>query len=98
MPPVSSHHQALYSYGGGLHGGRKMKAGTNKLTSLPLMLLFTASAFVVLAVSVVLMAAESIVSAVLPQATAAKKVVGEGVSQAKYRLENPKTVEALKLP
>ncbi|MBD2179963.1 hypothetical protein H6S82_21685 [Planktothrix sp. FACHB-1355] len=72
-----------------------MKASIKTLISLPLMLLFTGSAFVVLAVSVVLMAAESLLSAVLPQAKAAKKVVGEGVSNAKYRLEKSKTVDAL---
>lgn len=75
-----------------------MKAAIKKLTSLPLMLLFTASAFVVLAVSVVLMAAESIVSAVLARATAPKKGSWrERVSKAKYRLGNPKSVEAFKL-
>ncbi|MFB2917356.1 MULTISPECIES: hypothetical protein [Aerosakkonema] len=43
-----------------------MKASIKRLISLPLMLLFTSSAFVVLAVSVVLMAAESLLSEVLP--------------------------------
>ena len=54
-----------------------MKAPTNKLTSLPLMLLFTASAFIVLAVSVVLMTVESLISALLSQTTTSKKGIGK---------------------
>ncbi|MFB2917357.1 hypothetical protein [Aerosakkonema funiforme] len=59
-----------------------MKAAIERLASLPLMLIFTGSAFVVLVVSVVLMAAESLLSAVLPQAKEPKKdSCNTGVSQ-----------------
>jgi hypothetical protein len=34
MPPVSSHHQAEESYGGGLHGGRQMKIKVKNLGAL----------------------------------------------------------------
>lgn len=44
-----------------------------RLASILLMLVFTVSAFVVLVVSVVLLTAESVVSAVLPQAKAPRK-------------------------
>lgn len=44
-----------------------------RLVSILLMLVFTVSAFVVLVASVVLLTAESVVSAVLPQAKASQK-------------------------
>ena len=60
-----------------------MKTYTKKLTSVFLMLVFTASAFIVLAVSVVLMTVESLISALLPQTTTSKKGTGkeEAVTQ-----------------
>ncbi|MCL1463449.1 hypothetical protein [Argonema galeatum] len=50
-----------------------MKRTIKNLTATPVMLLFTAGAFVVLAVSVVLMAGESLVSAVVSSKTTTKK-------------------------
>jgi hypothetical protein len=50
-----------------------MTAALKKLSSLLLMLLFTGFSFVVLAVSVVLLTAQSLVEAVLPRAKAMKK-------------------------
>jgi hypothetical protein len=47
--------------------------GAKRLPSLLLMLLFTVFAFVILVVSIVLMATESVLSAVLPQAKPVKK-------------------------
>ena len=49
------------------------EGGTKRVTSPLVMLIFPISAFVVLAVSIVLMAAESVISAVLSQAKAPKK-------------------------
>ncbi len=50
-----------------------MKAAIKKLISVFLMLIFTAAAFAVLAVSVVLLAAESVISAILSPGQAPKK-------------------------
>jgi len=50
-----------------------LKDAAKKLASIFLMLIFTVAAFVVLAVSVVLMAAESMVSAILSKAKTPKK-------------------------
>lgn len=65
-----------------------MKAALKKLTSVALMLSLTVGAFVVLAVSVVVMTVESLVSSLFSPAKAAKKkslkepIIGEkGVSR-----------------
>ncbi len=50
-----------------------MKTTIKKVTSVLLMWLFTVFAFVILAVSTVVLAIESMVSAVLPPAKAVKK-------------------------
>lgn len=49
-----------------------MKSSVAKISSLPLMLIFTAAGFLVLAASVVIMTVESLISSLMP-ATPARK-------------------------
>lgn len=49
-----------------------MKSSRKKLSSLPLMLLFTAAGFIVLVASVILMTVESLISSLTPKVSSAK--------------------------
>lgn len=49
-----------------------MKSSRKKLSSLPLMLLFTAAGFIVLVASVILMTVESLISSLIPKIPSAK--------------------------